>query len=261
MATTESDMTRMRYLAVRLARLHPEDGCSAAAGMKGGHIYGARTSYTPPAYAMREILEMDKRAGQGGGIIAVNNAIDVEQARLLLEHGRIAVRTPRLTRGAHKLLAKQTKVRVVTGPLETEAEATDSVALHWTTRTKLVGEAHVASSMALALEVANACGDDAVVLVLDVRTVGIGIGRGSPRANLELALARAKDHCVPWRAGMVMASTATLSPADETIKVCGINEVVGIVQPEGGEYEAGCIRMADTYRIAMGLTGSLQARP
>ena len=93
---------------------------------------------------------------------------------------------------------------------------------------------------------------NAIVVVKDGVTVGVGAGQMNRVGSARIALEQAAENKV--YEGLVMASDGFL-PFDDTVRLAARHGVVGIVQPGGSIRDADCIEAARELGVSMALTG------
>lgn len=93
---------------------------------------------------------------------------------------------------------------------------------------------------------------NAIVVVKDGATVGVGAGQMNRVGSAGIALEQARANKV--YEGLVMASDGFL-PFDDTVALAAENGVVAIVQPGGSIRDEDCLNMAREKGITMALTG------
>ena len=93
---------------------------------------------------------------------------------------------------------------------------------------------------------------NAIVVVKDGMTVGVGAGQMNRVGSAEIALRQAAENKV--FEGLVMASDGFL-PFDDTVTLAADHGVVAIVQPGGSIRDEDCIRKVEEKGIIMAMTG------
>lgn len=93
---------------------------------------------------------------------------------------------------------------------------------------------------------------NAIVVVKDRATVGVGAGQMNRVGSAKIALEQAKENKV--YEGLTLASDGFL-PFDDTVTLAAENGVVAIVQPGGSIRDNDCIEKAREKGITMALTG------
>lgn len=106
------------------------------------------------------------------------------------------------------------------------------------------------TQLMLAWRVVKHTKTNAIVLVKDNSTVGIGPGLNNRVWSTEQAIARAGEKA----RGSVLASDAII-PLCESIEIAGKAGIVAIIEPGGWFKENDNIAVADHYGIAMVTTG------
>lgn len=93
---------------------------------------------------------------------------------------------------------------------------------------------------------------NAIVVVKDKATVGVGAGQMNRVGSAGIALAQARENKV--YDGLTLASDGFL-PFDDTVSLAAENGVIAIVQPGGSIRDNDCIEKAREKGITMALTG------
>jgi phosphoribosylaminoimidazolecarboxamide formyltransferase / IMP cyclohydrolase len=207
-----------------------------------------------------------------GGIIAMNGELDAkaaeEMAKLFVE----VIIAPKISHAAASLLAKKTKLRVLeTGGMsnpQTEDVVIKSVTggfLAQTrdntlfdekalkTATKKAPSAQQLVDLKMALTVAKHVKSNAIVLVKDGRTVGIGAGQMSRIDSTKIACRKAGEAGLSTQ-GAALASEAFFPFADN-VELAAENGIAAIIQPGGSIRDEEVIHAADKHGIAMVFTG------
>lgn len=102
----------------------------------------------------------------------------------------------------------------------------------------------------LAWKIVKHVKSNAIVLVKEGQMVGVGAGQMNRVQSVRLATEQAGDKAQ----GSVLASDAFF-PFDDGPEAAGQAGVTAIIQPGGSKKDADAIAMADTYNMAMILTG------
>ena len=116
--------------------------------------------------------------------------------------------------------------------------------------TKAKPDERMVEDMIFAWKVVKHVKSNAIVVVKDKRTVGIGMGQTSRIASMEIALNQACDEAKD----AVVASDGFF-PAIDNIQVAGQCRVAAIIQPGGSIKDEDVIKECDKYNIAMINTG------
>jgi len=91
---------------------------------------------------------------------------------------------------------------------------------------------------------------NAIVLVENMMTVGIGAGQMSRVDSVEIAIKKANKR----EDDSVMASDAYF-PFPDSVEIAGKHKITAIIQPGGSIHDADAIAAADALDIAMVFTG------
>lgn len=215
--------------------------------------------------------ECDKTSAFGG-IIAMNRELDAdaaaEMAKLFVE----VIIAPKITPEAAGLLAKKTKLRVleVGGMPDPQAkdkivksvtggflvQTRDHVLLDETalkTPTKKQASAEQMRDLTMALTVAKHVKSNAIVLVKDGATIGIGAGQMSRIDSTKIACRKAEEAGLSTK-GACLASEAFFPFADN-VELAAEAGIAAIIQPGGSIRDEEVIAAADKHDIAMVFTG------
>ncbi len=208
-----------------------------------------------------------------GGIIAFNRELDAPTARAVLDRQFVEVLlAPAVTAEARPLLANKDAVRVlevgalarplaqlldyksVGGGLlvQTRDEARVSPQDLRTVTSRAPTEAEL-EDLLMAWRVVKYVKSNAIVLVKDRMTVGIGAGQMSRVASSQIAAMKARDQGLEL-SGAAMASDAFL-PFRDGLEVAAGFGVRSIIQPGGSVRDPEVIAAADQHGIAMVFTG------
>ncbi len=207
-----------------------------------------------------------------GGIIAVNRELDAvaaeEMAKLFVE----VIIAPKISKEASELLAKKTKLRVletggmpdpkakdvvvksVTGGLLVQTRDDtlfDEAALK--TATRLAPTNEQLADLTMALTVAKHVKSNAIVLVKNGQTVGIGAGQMSRIDSTKIAVRKAGEAGLSTQ-GAALASEAFFPFADNVLLAAEAG-ISAIIQPGGSIRDSEVIEAADKAGIAMVFTG------
>ena len=112
--------------------------------------------------------------------------------------------------------------------------------------------AGVLSDMNFGWKIVKHVKSNAIVVVKDGATAGVGAGQMNRVGSARIALAQAAENKI--FEGLVMASDGFL-PFDDTVELAAEHGVVAIVQPGGSIRDEDCIRKAEEKGITMALTG------
>jgi len=207
-----------------------------------------------------------------GGIIAVNRELDAkaaeEMAKLFVE----VIIAPKVSKEAADLLAKKTKLRVLETGGMPDPKAEDMVVKAVTggflvqsrdnilfdekalkTATKVAPSAQQMQDLKMALTVAKHVKSNAIVMVKDGQTVGIGAGQMSRIDSTKIARRKAEEAGLSTQ-GACLASEAFF-PFSDNVELAAEAGIAAIIQPGGSIRDAEVIAAADSKGIAMVFTG------
>lgn len=211
-----------------------------------------------------------------GGIVALSHEVDAATAELLVETFLEVVIAPGWSSAALELLSKKKNVRVLSLP-DMFAAATGPAPLRLRSvaggvlvqREDVIGVSATAAkqasartptpdelvSLELAQRVAKHVRSNAIVLVRDGVTVGIGGGQTSRVEAVRQALARAGERA----RGAVLASDAFF-PFRDSIDLLAQSGIAAVIQPGGSIKDAEVVAAANEHGMAMLLTGERHFR-
>ena len=204
-----------------------------------------------------------------GGIIGLNRAVDSATAKLISKSGFMeCVIAPDYDKAALGILAQKKNLRIIKLDLsdfsangfdfkrvrgglllqdrdEKKLNETDLKAV-----TKIKPTKSQIASLLFAWKVVKHIKSNAIVLVKDKKTVGIGCGQTSRIESLATAIKKAKGNAK----NALLASEAFI-PMTDTVQLAAKVGVKAIIQTGGSIADAQVIKAADKARIAMVTTG------
>lgn len=214
-----------------------------------------------------------------GGIIALNQALDAETAREIINLFTEVIIAPSVTEDARKIIATKPNLRLlVTGGLPDPRSRgltakTVSGGLLVQTRdnvmvddldlkvvTKRQPTASEIADMKFAFTIAKHVKSNAVVYAKDGQTAGIGAGQMSRVDSARIAAIKAEEAAVsmglsvPLTKGSAVASEAFLPFAD-SLNIAIAAGATSVIQPGGSMRDPEVIAAADAAGIAMVFTG------
>jgi phosphoribosylaminoimidazolecarboxamide formyltransferase/IMP cyclohydrolase len=202
-----------------------------------------------------------------GGIVCVNREVDEATAQMMHDIFLEVIIAPSYSDTALKILTKKKNLRLLALPalaqkpavvwecksvggglLVQESDATDIADENRTVVTEKAPEK--LDDLLFAMKVVKHVKSNAIVVVKDGCTVGIGGGEVSRVWAAEAALARAGEAAK----GAVLASDA-LFPFPDVVELCANYGVTEIIQPGGSIKDQLSIDSANAHGIAMVFTG------
>jgi phosphoribosylaminoimidazolecarboxamide formyltransferase/IMP cyclohydrolase len=207
-----------------------------------------------------------------GGIVALNREVDEPTAQKLSEIFLEIIIAPAYSEVALKILTEKKNIRLLLLPgLQTPNTAAmmdmkkvaggmlvqelDSVQIaegqELKVATKRAPTDDEMQQLQLAWQVVKHVKSNAICLVRDNRTVGIGPGQPNRVTALDLAVAHAGE----LAAGSVMASDAFF-PFSDTVEHAAKHGITAIIQPGGSVRDEESIKACDDAGIAMVFTGT-----
>jgi phosphoribosylaminoimidazolecarboxamide formyltransferase/IMP cyclohydrolase len=220
--------------------------------------------------AYQKALSCDPQSAYGG-IIAANRIVDAATAEAIAPLFAEVVIAPAYDAAALEVFAKKKNLRVLHtgGALLLKSEALDvrtvSGGYLVQTRDAVVFDApltHVSkrtpteaeiADMRLAFLIAKHVKSNAIVLVKDEQTVGIGAGQMSRVDSVRVACQKAAAAGLSTH-GAVLASDAFF-PFDDNVHMAAEAGIAGVIQPGGSIRDAEIITAADSYGMALTFTG------
>jgi len=222
------------------------------------------------AEAYSRALECDPISAFGG-IVAFNEKVDLMTAKMMKELFLEVIIAPEFDDDAVELLSQKKNLRLVKvngdilsykkapildvkntrfGALVQTKEDKELGKDNFKVVTKAKPDERMVEDMIFAWKVVKHVKSNAIVVVKDKRTVGIGMGQTSRIASMEIALNQACDEAKD----AVVASDGFF-PAIDNIQVAGQCRVAAIIQPGGSIKDEDVIKECDKYNIAMINTG------
>ena len=205
-----------------------------------------------------------------GGIVAVNRPVTKEVAELMKPIFLEIIMAPSFTDEALEVLCTKKNLRLlevcmepsaarpqqwvgVNGGLLVQEWDVDTVALtDAMTVTKKHASAAEMADMSFAWRIVKHVKSNAIVVVKDGRTCGVGAGQMNRVGSAEIALKQAKAAGVTE--GLILASDGFF-PFDDCVTLAAEYGVTAIAQPGGSVRDEDSVRKADELGIAMLFAG------
>ena len=205
-----------------------------------------------------------------GGIVAFNREVTEEVANGLKPIFLEIVMAPSFSEKALEILSSKKNLRVlkidmtpstevrnqyvsVNGGLLVQQQDVATIALApEMCVTAKKPDTSLNEDMAFGWKIVKHVKSNAIVVVKDGRTLGVGAGQMNRVGSAEIALKEAK--AAGFTTGLVLASDGFL-PFDDTVSLAASYGVTAIVQPGGSIRDNDCIIKADELGIAMVMTG------
>lgn len=240
---------------------------SAVAIIKHANPCGVAVAATQEE-AFRKALACDPQSAFGG-IIALNRPLDANTVEAMGKLFVEVIITPGVSDEAKALLENKKNLRLlvtegskpttprmqlrpISGGLLLQSE--DNIVLDsLITVTKRSPSPRELADMRLAFTVAKHVKSNAIVLVKNGATVGIGAGQMSRVDSVRIATLKAKDAGLDV-AGAVLASDAFF-PFDDNIHLAAQHGITALIQPGGSIRDEEVIAAADQHGMAMVTTG------
>jgi phosphoribosylaminoimidazolecarboxamide formyltransferase/IMP cyclohydrolase len=211
-----------------------------------------------------------------GGILAVNRPVEASLVEAIGSLFLEVIIAPEVTPQAQALLAAKKNLRVLVAQKETHAsplsgwmisaisggylvQQTDNApAQAWSTATGTAPSDAVLSDAQLAFHVVKYVKSNAIVLVKNHATIGIGAGQQSRVDSVRIAIEKARQHGHDPH-GAVLASDAFFPFADN-VELAAQAGIATLVQPGGSVRDPEVIAAANAHGITMLMTGSRHFR-
>ena len=217
-------------------------------GLKHMNPCGAAIGATAEE-AWRKAYEADK-VSIYGGIVAFNRELDAATARLLKPIFLEIVIAPSFSAEALEVLASKKNLRLLEVDMSrsiTTREITPEMCV-----TALKPSEAQLRDMNFGWRIVKHVKSNAIVVVKDGATVGVGAGQMNRVGSAHIALEQAREAGVTE--GLVLASDGFL-PFDDTVELASRYGVTAIVQPGGSIRDEDAIKKADEKGIVMLFTG------
>lgn len=219
--------------------------------------------------AWRRCFEADK-VSIYGGIVATNQIIDGETAAEMKSVFLEIILAPQFTPEALEILSTKKNIRLMTFDLnksnskdqmfisvnggllvqdldnQTTDEATCKVV------TQKSPTADEMKNLLFAMKICKHVKSNAILLVKDMKTIGVGAGQMNRVGAAHIAMEQAKE--AGYREGIVLASDAFF-PFDDVVKMAHEYGVTAIIQPGGSVRDEDSIKACDELGISMIFTG------
>ncbi|MEL6230185.1 MAG: bifunctional phosphoribosylaminoimidazolecarboxamide formyltransferase/IMP cyclohydrolase [Cyanobacteria bacterium J06627_3] len=203
-----------------------------------------------------------------GGIVALNQEIDVDTAEALTQTFLECVVAPSCAPAAQEILAQKKNLRVLvlpdllSGPSQTvraiaggfltqTADDFQENVAQWQIVTERQPSAAELTEMLFAWRVAKHVKSNAIVVTNESTTVGIGAGQMNRVGAAKIALEQAAEKSQ----GATLASDGFF-PFDDSVKTAAAAGIRAIVQPGGSIRDQDSIKAANELGVIMALTGT-----
>ncbi len=205
-----------------------------------------------------------------GGIVATNCEVDAETAKEMQQVFLEIVLAPSYTQEALEVFASKKNLRVLTFDTDTKAQeskiytsviggmleqSVDNFEVdnyNYTVVTQKQPTEEQLNNMLFAMKVCKHVKSNAITLVKDLKTVGIGGGQTNRVGAAHIALEQAK--AAGHTSGIALASDAFF-PFDDVVKLAQKYGVETIIQPGGSMRDQDSIKACDELGIVMIFTG------
>lgn len=202
-----------------------------------------------------------------GGIVALNRTVDQKTAELVARTFMEAVIAPAFDEGALAVLTKKKNLRLLTVPLLNEADqpfdmkkVSGGVLLQQTDHkaesketmqvvTKTAPTEAEWEQLLFAWKIVKHVKSNAIVMVADSMTIGVGAGQMNRVGSVEIAMKQAGEKSK----GAVLSSDAFF-PFRDSIDAAAKAGIRAIIEPGGSIRDQECIDAANEHGIAMVFT-------
>ena len=206
-----------------------------------------------------------------GGIVICNRTITKEIALGMKPIFLEIVIAPDFTDEAMEIFATKKNLRVIQVDMTPSSEAIDQyvsvngglLVQHLDTQietitadmcaTKVQPDAATLADMQFGWNIVKHVKSNAIVVVKNGQTLGVGVGQMNRVGSAEIAMKQA--HAAGVTEGLILASDGFL-PFDDTVALAAKYGVTAIVQPGGSIRDNDCVVKADELGICMLMTGT-----
>lgn len=202
-----------------------------------------------------------------GGIVALNREVDIQTAEKLATIFLEIVIAPRFTDEAMQKLTEKKNIRLLTlemsaneepykkivsvkgGVLVQQNDRKEIESADLSVPTKRKPTDQELADLLFAEKVVTHVKSNAIVLVKDEQTIGVGAGQMNRVGAAKIAIEQAGEKAN----GAVVASDAFF-PMPDTVEACAKSGVTAIIQPGGSKKDQASIDCCDEHGIAMVFT-------
>ncbi|MBY0354937.1 MAG: bifunctional phosphoribosylaminoimidazolecarboxamide formyltransferase/IMP cyclohydrolase [Rickettsiales bacterium] len=205
-----------------------------------------------------------------GGIIALNRRVEAPVAQAIAEQFAEVIIAPEFSDEAQAIFAAKKNLRLLElpsvrpdfmpviksvsgGVLVQSPDDLVLVEANMKTVTKRAPTPQEHADLLLAFTIAKHVKSNAIVLVKDGRTHGIGAGQMSRVDSVHIACHKAEENGLGTQ-GVVLASDAFF-PFDDNVHAAAAAGITALIQPGGSVRDEEVIAAADQYNMAMLFTG------
>ncbi len=207
-----------------------------------------------------------------GGIVVITETVNAETAALIGDQFFEIVVAPGYDKEAFSILSKKKNIRIIEVPylngmrlnrleirnsaggfLAQEADIAIPDPSAWKTVTKATATEKQIQDLAFAFHIVKYVKSNAIVLVKDGMTIGIGAGQMSRVDSMRIAMEKAAIAGFTTQ-GAVLASDAFF-PFRDAVDIAAKAGIAAIVQPGGSMRDEDSIQAADEAGIAMLMSG------
>jgi len=202
-----------------------------------------------------------------GGIVALNQAIDLETAHQLTATFLECILAPGCQPEAQEVLAKKSNLRLLLledltpGPTQEIRAIAGGFLLQapdrhgddpatWQRVTQVQPSDHDLAELLFAWRVVKRVKSNAIVVTNQYQTLGIGAGQMNRVGSVNIALSQAGNRCQ----GAVLASDGFF-PFEDSVRAAAAAGIRAILQPGGSRRDQESIQAADELGLIMVLTG------
>ncbi|MEA3506053.1 MAG: bifunctional phosphoribosylaminoimidazolecarboxamide formyltransferase/IMP cyclohydrolase [Elusimicrobiota bacterium] len=211
-------------------------------------------------------LEADSMSAFGG-IVGLNRPPTPDTAEKITEHFFEVVTAPGFSGEVLDILKRKKNLRIIKYELFTQEKDYRKVAggllvqdydsftsNNWKTATVKKPTGDELGNLEFAWKVVRFLRSNAVAIVGDMQTKGLGAGETARVGAVDVAVVKLKQFFPQKKSGLVMASDAFF-PFPDAVQKAAAAGVTAIVQPGGSKNDSKVIEAADELGISMVLTG------
>ncbi|QNI60553.1 bifunctional phosphoribosylaminoimidazolecarboxamide formyltransferase/IMP cyclohydrolase [Synechococcus sp. TAK9802] len=239
----------------------------AAVVVKHTNPCGVAIGASIPA-ALTRALDAD-RVSAFGGIIAINGVVEATAARELTSLFLECVVAPGFTPEAREVLAAKANLRllelapqaidlagpdhvrsILGGLLVQDLDDQAITPADWTVASQRPPTLQEKQDLEFAWRLVRHVRSNAIVVVKDGQSLGVGAGQMNRVGSARIALEAAGDKAQ----GAVLASDGFF-PFDDTVRLAASHGITAVIHPGGSMRDADSIKACDELGLAMQLTG------
>jgi phosphoribosylaminoimidazolecarboxamide formyltransferase/IMP cyclohydrolase len=215
-----------------------------------------------PILAYKKALKSDPQSAFGG-VIGLNRTVGPTLAKQIVSRFFEAIIAPEFSDSAVEIFQTKKNLRLIVAPESDPAIETRATTFGWLAQTRdhnsplrlnIVAKKQPTEKqkkdLRFAWEVVKHVKSNAIVLVKDQASIGIGAGQMSRVDAVRIALKKAGNRAN----GAVLASDGFF-PFPDSVELAAQAGIKAIIQPGGSIRDEDIIEAANSHKIAMTLTG------